>query len=52
MRIFKCRQVVSTHTGESAEINNVKIMWDFSVQNDCKLEHNKPDILILDKNGI
>ena len=38
------------HTPEELlENDNVRILWDFSVQTDCKLEHNKPDILIVDK---
>ena len=28
---------------------NVKILWDFCVQADHKLEHNKPDILITEQ---
>ena len=31
------------------ENDDVKILWDFSVQTDHKLEHNKPDILTVDK---
>ena len=31
------------------ENDNLKILWDFSVQTDRKLEHNKPDILTVDK---
>ena len=29
--------------------DDAKILWDFSLQDDCKLEHNKPHILIVDK---
>ena len=38
------------HTPEKVlENDNVRILWDFSVQTNCKLEHNKADILIVDK---
>ena len=38
------------HTPERVLQNeDVKILWDFSIQTDHKLDHNKPDILILDK---
>ena len=29
-------------------INN-KLLWDFKIQTDNKIEYNKPDIVILDK---
>ena len=31
------------------ENDKCKILWDFSIQTDKKLEHNKPDITLLDK---
>ena len=31
------------------ENNEVKLLWDYSIQTDHKIDHNKPDILILDK---
>ena len=31
------------------ENNNVKILWNFSIQTDHKLGYNKPSILIVDK---
>ena len=31
------------------ENENVKLLWDFSIQTDHHLEHNKPDILIHEK---
>ena len=38
------------HTPEKLlENDNVKILWFFSVQTSHKLEHNKPDNLIIDK---
>ena len=38
------------HTPERVLQNeDVKILWDFSIQTDHKLDHNKPDISILDK---
>ena len=39
-----------THTPEKViETEACKILWDFSIQTDHKLEHNKPDILVIDK---
>ena len=26
-----------------------KLLWDFKIQTDKKIEHNKPDIVVLDK---
>ena len=26
-----------------------KILWDFSIQTDLQLEHNRPDLVVLDK---
>ena len=38
------------HTSESVlENDSAKILWDFSIQTDHKLEHNKPDIITVDK---
>ena len=38
------------HTPDRVLENEVvKILWDFSIQTDHKLDHNKPDIVILDK---
>ena len=38
------------HTPEKVlESDNVQILWDFSVQTSCKLEHNKPGISIVDR---
>ena len=31
------------------ESTNNKLLWDFKIQTDNKIEHNKPDIVILDK---
>ena len=31
------------------ENDEVKLLWDFSIQTEKKIEHNKPDIVILDK---
>ena len=38
------------HVPEKVSENDlVKILWDFNIQTDKKLEHNKPDITIHDK---
>ena len=40
----------SEHVPERVlENENVKLLWDFSIQTDHHLEHNKPDILIHEK---
>ena len=31
------------------ESTNNKLLWDFKIQTDNKIEYNKPDIVILDK---
>ena len=31
------------------ESTNNKLLWDFKIQTDNKIEHNKPAIVILDK---
>ena len=31
------------------ESDECKILWDFSIQTDKRLEHNRPDILVFDK---
>ena len=31
------------------ENEDAKILWDFSIQTERKLEHNKPDFVLLDK---
>ena len=31
------------------ESDECKILWDFSIQTDKRLEHNKPDIVVFDK---
>ena len=38
------------HTPERVlENDDVKILWDFTIQTDHKLDHNKPDIVVVDK---
>jgi len=38
------------HTPEKVlENEECKLLWDFSIQTDKKLEHNKPDITVVDK---
>ena len=31
------------------ESTNNKLLWDFKIQTDNNIEHNKPDIVVLDK---
>ena len=47
---FQVAAMLYEHTPERVLGNyNVKILWDFCVQADHKLEHNKPDILITEQ---
>lgn len=39
-----------THNAEKVlESDSCKILWDFSIQTDKKLNHSKPDITVIDK---
>ena len=39
-----------THNSEKVlELDVCKILWDFSIQTDKKVNHNKPDITVIDK---
>ena len=55
-----CTEYGFPHTGKSYEHSidkdkkvleneGVKLWWDFSIQTEAKIDHNKPDILQLDK---
>ena len=35
--------------GSVEENENYKLLWDFPIQKDRKLDHNRPDIVIVDK---
>lgn len=35
--------------GRVLENEDVKVLWDFSIQTDHKLEYNKPDIVVFEK---
>ena len=40
------------HVGKESRIlgnDDVKIQWDFTTQTERKLEHNKPDLVVLNK---
>ena len=32
------------------ENDQVKVLWDFKIQTDLHLDHNRPDIFVLEKN--
>ena len=34
------------------ENDEVKILWDFSIQTETKIDHNKPDLICLKKKKI
>ena len=47
---FERGEMWYTHNAEKVlESNSCKILWDFSIQTDKKLKHNKPDITVIDK---
>ena len=33
------------------ENEEVKLLWDFSIQTEIRIDHNKPDLVLLDKKG-
>ena len=35
--------------GKVRESEKVNILWDFSIENDHRLEHNRPDLVLVDK---
>ena len=47
---FERGEMWYTHNAEKVLESDVcKILWDFSIQTDKKLNHNKPDITVIDK---
>ena len=50
---FACTEKYYEHFVETKmkvlENDEVKLLWDFSVQAENRTEHNKPDIVVLDK---
>ena len=34
------------------ENDKVKLLWDFSIQTEIKIDHNKPDMVLLNKEGL
>ena len=48
MGIRKSRYMVQPHT-RVLENEDCKLLWDFPIQTDKKLSHNKPDITVVNK---
>ena len=50
---FACTEKYHEHFVETKmkvlENDEVKLLWDFSIQTEKRIEHNKPDIVVLDK---
>ena len=50
---FACAEKYYEHFVETKmkvlENDEVKLLWDFSIQTEKRIEHNKPDIVVLDK---
>ena len=50
---FACTEKYYEHFVETKmkvlENDEVKLLWDFSIQTEKRIEHNKPDIVVLDK---
>ena len=47
---FPCKESWYKHTTEKGiETDEVKLLWDFAIQTDNKLDHNKPDIVAVNK---
>ena len=50
---FACTEKSYEHFVEAnmkvLENNEVKLLWDVSIQTERRLEHNKPEIVVLDK---
>lgn len=50
---FACTEKYYEHFVETKmnvpENDKVKLLWGFSIQTEKRIDHNKPDILVLDK---
>ena len=45
-----CKETWYDHSPESVlENDQVKVLWDFKIQTDLHLDHNRPDIVVLEK---
>ena len=45
-----CRKLVSPQTGSSMSYwEKYKLSWDFKIQLEYHIEHNKPDIVLLNR---
>ena len=43
------RNLVRSFPGIIFEYDQVKVLWDFKIQTDLHLDHNKPGIVVLEK---
>ena len=41
--------MVLTYSQKVEDNENYKLLWDFSIQTDKKLDHNRPDMVFVDK---
>ena len=45
-----CKETCYDHSRESVlENDQVKVLWDFKIQTDLHLDHDRPDIVVLEK---
>ena len=45
-----CKDKWYDHDPEGViENDQVKVLWDFRIQTDHQIEHNRPDVVVLDK---
>ena len=49
---LQCKGTWYDHSPEAVmENDQVKLLWDFRIQTDRHLDHNRPDIVVLEKGG-
>lgn len=41
--------MMEKHCCKEERYNNNKLLWDFLIQTDHKIEHNRPAIVVIDK---
>ena len=44
-----CKEQWYNNNNNNNNSNNNKLLWDFLVQTDHKIEHNRPDMVAIDK---
>ena len=44
-----CKEQIWYNNNNNNNNNNKKLLWDFPIQTDHKIEHDRPDIVAIDK---